>query len=518
MLVTSLAEWVSAPQLPIVCRAPAPTTNTTVRPIATTKVENARTMTFPSTDSGGRFSDPAARLSRFRNSRLPFSTAFGSRRSVEAAEEAGSLALGVRRHLRRRLLIGGGVAAVLLVAGGAYLAYRMHQARNIVGSPSVQFTTTAVPKKKVTANPQGVVWPMWGYDGQRLRSPVGISLRPPFRTIWTFHGRALLEFPPAVAYGKLYLTTFWGHFFALDEKTGKPVWKFNSGRCGWSSPAVSDHVVYQTFIGHPNCNQSVPGTDGEVVALNARNGKVIWRYTEGPDESSPLVAHGLVYVGNWNGDELAIDAKTGKLRWSFATGGKIKGSAAISGPNIVVGSYDGHVYALNALTGKQVWRASAQPRLAGALGTFYSTPAVAYGRVYIGNTDSKIYAYMAPRRATCSGRARPAGTSTPRRPSTTSASTRAPTTAASMHSRRRRARRSGRSTRTARSPARRRSSTASSTSRPSTSAPTASTRRPKPLLWTFPDGKYSPIVADTKRVYLVGFGRMYGLVPMKKHA
>ena len=32
------------------------------------------------------------------------------------------------------------------------------------------------------------------------------------------------------------------------------------------------------------------------------------------------------------------------------------------------------------------------------------------------------------------------------------------------------------------------------------------------LLWTFPDGKYSPVVADSKRVYLVGYARIYGLV------
>jgi outer membrane protein assembly factor BamB len=36
------------------------------------------------------------------------------------------------------------------------------------------------------------------------------------------------------------------------------------------------------------------------------------------------------------------------------------------------------------------------------------------------------------------------------------------------------------------------------------------------LLWSYPDGKYSPIVADTKRVYLVGFGRLIGLEPVAK--
>ena len=30
-------------------------------------------------------------------------------------------------------------------------------------------------------------------------------------------------------------------------------------------------------------------------------------------------------------------------------------------------------------------------------------------------------------------------------------------------------------------------------------------------LWTFPDGKYSPVVADAKRLYLIGYARIYGL-------
>jgi outer membrane protein assembly factor BamB len=394
----------------------------------------------------------------------------------------------LKRFPKRRLLIAGGIVAVLLAGAGVYAAYRMHQSRNIVGSSTKQFTTTAVPVKPVTANPQGVVWPMWGYDGQRLRAPTGIELRPPFRKIWTFHGRALLEFPPAVAYGKLYLTTFWGHFYALNEKTGKPVWTFDSGRCGWSSPAVADHVVYQTFIGHPDCNRDIPGTDGEVVALNARNG---------------------------NGNELALDAKTGKLRWSFHTDGKIKGSAAIAGPNIVVGSYDGHVYALNALTGKEVWRAAAQPRLAGALGTFYSTPAVAYGRVYIGNTDDKIYAYGAATGDLLWSRS--TGGYVYSSPAVSDERVYAGSYDGSFY---------------ALSAATGETIWTFHAKGAISGAPTVldgivyfSTFDKKTygldaktgkLVWTFPDGKYSPVVADTKRLYLVGFGRMYGLVPTRK--
>ena len=32
------------------------------------------------------------------------------------------------------------------------------------------------------------------------------------------------------------------------------------------------------------------------------------------------------------------------------------------------------------------------------------------------------------------------------------------------------------------------------------------------LLWTFPDGKYTPVVADAERLYLVGYARLYGMV------
>ena len=30
-------------------------------------------------------------------------------------------------------------------------------------------------------------------------------------------------------------------------------------------------------------------------------------------------------------------------------------------------------------------------------------------------------------------------------------------------------------------------------------------------LWRWPDGKYSPVVADGERLYLVGLGRLYGM-------
>jgi outer membrane protein assembly factor BamB len=33
------------------------------------------------------------------------------------------------------------------------------------------------------------------------------------------------------------------------------------------------------------------------------------------------------------------------------------------------------------------------------------------------------------------------------------------------------------------------------------------------LLWTFPDGKYTPAIAEKGRLYLIGYARVYGMVP-----
>jgi outer membrane protein assembly factor BamB len=49
--------------------------------------------------------------------------------------------------------------------------------------------------------------------------------------------------------------------------------------------------------------------------------------------------------------------------------------------------------AVDARTGKLVWQSGSLGPGLGASGQFYSTPAVAYGRVYAGNTDGRVYSY-----------------------------------------------------------------------------------------------------------------------------
>ena len=294
----------------------------------------------------------------------------------------------------KRVLIGVGVA--LLVIVGALVGvglYREHQGRDVRGSSTEEFSTTQ--QQPVARPPTAKIrWPMYRFDEARQGDAPKMLVKPPYRPLWFFRAGSLVEFPPAVAYGKLYFANADGVLFAVDISKVRTVWAYRARRCTAATPAIDGHSIYMTFLNKPPCNASRSGIDGQVVALNADTGKVRWKVTIGPSESSPLVVDGVVYVGDWNGKVYAFNAATGSTRWTFSTGGKVKDAMAYAGGRIYFGSYDHHVYAVNARTGKLFWRASAQQRL-GSRGTFYSTPAVAYGRVYIGSTDGKVYSFGA---------------------------------------------------------------------------------------------------------------------------
>ena len=416
-------------------------------------------------------------------------------------------------------VLAGALALVVVAAGlaGAYVLRKREAAEDVRGSATVEFVETAEPEEEPAPPPPGpgkaleVVWPTFGYDNERQRV-APFDLRPPFRRIWTFGARNLLEFPPSIAYGRLYFTNNSGVLYAVNAKTGKRAWRYKSGRCVAATPAVANGTVYQAFLNEPPCNtKQNPGRlEGEVVAFAAGFGRVRWRTKLGPTESSPLVANGRVYVGDWRGRVYALDERTGRVRWTFEADGRIKGALTLSGNRLYFGSYKGHLYALNAETGKQFWRASSQDRFGGR-GQFYSTPTAAYGRIYLGSTDGKVYSFGAT-----SGELRwSQGTgdyvySSP-------AVWREKVYAGSYSGRfyafdaatgdivwefRANGEISG-------SPTILDGVVYFATLEERTYALDARNGR---LLWTFDDGKYTPVVADRERLYLVGHARVYGMV------
>ena len=90
----------------------------------------------------------------------------------------------------------------------------------------------------------------------------------------------------------------------------------------------------------------------------------------------------------------AFRKRSGKLRWVTKLQGQVKGGVAVSGERAFVGDYSGHLYALSLRSGRILWKAKSQPRF-GHTGTFYATPTAAYGRIYVGATDGKMYSFGA---------------------------------------------------------------------------------------------------------------------------
>ena len=208
--------------------------------------------------------------------------------------------------MKRALLAGAALLLLGLVAAGIYGGLRYRQGQDVRGSSTEEFTPTEVAPP---APPEpGVFWPAYGFDPER-HHVANYPHRPPYKVRWFFRARTLVEFPPAIGYGRLYFTNNYGRLYAVNAKTGKRAWKKDSGRCVASSPAVWEHLVIQTYLAKHPCNRGKQkGLTGLVVARFAGFGQFRWQARIAPSESSPVVVDRVVYVGDWSGRVYALYA------------------------------------------------------------------------------------------------------------------------------------------------------------------------------------------------------------------
>jgi outer membrane protein assembly factor BamB len=272
------------------------------------------------------------------------------------------------------------IIAVLVVIGGvAGIAYDALKRPADIHNAAVPFQ----PQKPKKVKRKTVGWPFYGYDRARTRYLPAPGVRPPFQKVWRYTDRPLLEFPPTIAGGKLYLVNNSGYAVALDADTGHQLWKRRIGRLNASSPAYYKHRLYIVNL--------VPG---HVVKLDARTGRVLWkRSLPGRAESSPVVVGRTLYFGCEDGNLYALSTRNGSVRWATGLGGPIKSAPAYYGGDLYVGDYGGYMNAVDAKSGRLEWQSDSLGQGFGTSGAFYSTPAVAFGRVYAGNNDTRVYSF-----------------------------------------------------------------------------------------------------------------------------
>jgi hypothetical protein len=231
---------------------------------------------------------------------------------------------------------------------------------------------------------------------------------------------------PAVAYGTVFIGSYDGKMYALDQDTGALKWSFNAGEAIVSSPTVVDEKVFFCTIG----TTSVPsrkvyclsqssgaqvwmvkvgtgglvqnfgspavdggkvflyGGDGLLYWLGENDGHYIWSAGTGNVAGAPAVVNGRVFAAGDNWLVKAFDENTGTLVWSYYEGKPMEGNTVYGGR--VFTSTSEAVLALYESSGSFSWRHT----LSGGF-TPRSSPAGAYSEVFVLAADAtreRVYA------------------------------------------------------------------------------------------------------------------------------
>ena len=174
--------------------------------------------------------------------------------------------------------------------------------------------------------------------------------------------------------------------FALDLNTGKKVWSYaEKGRSFFPRGlAAGNSKIFISVNAGDNLRNLPPGY---VYALDENTGKFLWKYQtqKGISHSLPLFADNKVFVGDDSGNIYALNADNGNLIWKkyLEYAEVVHSSPAFDNGVIFVGTegsqrsnaMPSHLYALGAETGKELWRFKVG-YIEGKLNLIHSTPAI----------------------------------------------------------------------------------------------------------------------------------------------
>jgi outer membrane protein assembly factor BamB len=139
---------------------------------------------------------------------------------------------------------------------------------------------------------------------------------------------------------------------------------------------------------------------GQLVKLDPRHPRspLVWsvplraigRGGKGGSWATPAVVGNTVYVATNAGGVVAVDRRTGRVRWKLSLPGPTWGSPVVVDGVLVEGDCRGNLRAYD-VTGRRP-RALWSVRLGGCI---ESTPAVWRGRIYVGTRGGALYALAA---------------------------------------------------------------------------------------------------------------------------
>jgi alcohol dehydrogenase (cytochrome c) len=200
------------------------------------------------------------------------------------------------------------------------------------GSRSLHAQVTYERIRNAAQEPQNWLTYSGSYSGQR-HSGLGQINTGNVKSLvpkWVFQSAALgkWETTPLVVDGILYGSAQDDRTFALDARTGRPIWEYQyilpsdirpcCGRVNRGFAILGDKLYFATL-------------DAHVVALDARTGAVVWNvaaidYRKGYSFTmAPLAVKNMIIVGVSGGEYgtrgfvEAYDAASGERKWRFYT-------------------------------------------------------------------------------------------------------------------------------------------------------------------------------------------------------
>ncbi len=162
--------------------------------------------------------------------------------------------------------------------------------------------------------------------------------------------------------GRVFVTTEYGELVALDARSGGVLWRQKVESPISGAPTAAGGTVY------------VAARDATGWAVRAEDGRVLWTVSGTRDiagwmgVSAPAVSGGTVVFPFSSGQLLAVDTATGLERWSNTVAGRRPGRAialirdmtgdpVIAGNRVIAGTSSGRIAAFDLATGQQLWSA-----------------------------------------------------------------------------------------------------------------------------------------------------------------
>lgn len=234
-----------------------------------------------------------------------------------------------------------------------------------IGSVAVRISAAFVASVAAFAIARATQAPPEPWTQFRLDGTHNVVLAGSLSTSWTAVTGGAISSSPAVSGSTLYIGNNKGYLSALDLQTGQTIWTKHLSNALMSQPLLYDGLVI-VGEGDEQSQGSAPNTvyvgmgPSALVALDAKTGAVKWRHAEsGSAMPTGAIVDGVFIEHNGAGWLTALDPRTGKLRYSrnmhsiaSMTGALPVGQNAV----VTIGVLENMVEAFRASDGTTIWR------------------------------------------------------------------------------------------------------------------------------------------------------------------